>query len=334
VPQRSPAQNRRAGAEFTSGIDTLGYAVGVPDLRTALHQGFLAELSEPARHGLAGDAAHLADALVAQWQAACAAWPDVAVAPAQFAGELARRIAAHAGGEVSAAALEALHAGDVYLAVACCDGDAAAIALLDELVGRELRHAATRLSASPDQTAEVHADLRRILLVDDNERGAALRDYAGRGDLRGYLRVSATRALIRAVNRGRREIAVDDGEVFDRMLPIDDPEISILRAQYRDTVDAALRAALAGLPARARALLRYQLIDGWSIDQVGKLYGVHRATAARWLADARAVLGDAIRGELAARLRIAASEVDSIVRLVQSRVDMSLDRLLVTDPPR
>jgi len=119
--------------------------------------------------------------------------------------------------------------------------------------------------------------------------------------------------------------------VFDRMLPIDDPELSILRAQYRDAVDAALRAALAGLNARARALLRYQLIDGWSIDQVGKLYGVHRATAARWLADARAALGDAIRSELAARLRIAASEVDSIVRLVQSRVDMSLDRLLVTD---
>jgi RNA polymerase sigma-70 factor (ECF subfamily) len=310
-----------------------GYAVSVPDLRAVLHQGFLAELTEPARSALAG-APGLADALIAQWQAARGAWPDIAVAPPRFAGELARRFAAHTTGEVSTAALAALHGGDVYLAVACCDGDAAAIALLDELVGRELRHATSKLRASPDQTAEVHAELRRILLVDDGERGAALRDYAGRGDLRGYLRVSATRALIRAINRGRREVAVDDDEVFDRMLPIDDPELSILRAQYRDTVDAALRAALAGLDARARALLRYQLIDGWSIDQVGKLYGVHRATAARWLADARAALGDAIRTELAARLRIAASEVDSIVRLVQSRVDMSLDRLLVTDASR
>jgi len=306
----------------------------VPDLRAALHQGFLAELPEPARRAAAGEPG-IADALVAQWQAARAAWPDIAVAPSRFAGELARRIAAHTGGEVSAAALAALYGGDVYLAVACCDGDAVAIAPLDELVGRELRHAASKLRASPDQTAEVHAELRRILLVDDRERGgAALRDYAGRGDLRGYLRVSATRALIRAINRGRREVAVDDGEVFDRMLPIDDPELSILRAQYRDPVDAALRAALAGLDARARALLRYQLIDGWSIDQVGKLYGVHRATAARWLADARGALGDAIRSELAARLRIATSEVDSIVRLVQSRVDMSLDRLLVTDASR
>lgn len=303
----------------------------MPDLRATLHHGFVAALTEPARLELATDAARVADALVGHWQAARAAWPDLVIDPARFAGELARRLAAHPGTGAAAAALEALHGSDVYLAVACCDGESVAILQLDELVGRELRHATSKLRASPDQAAEVHAELRRILLVDDAERGAALRDYAGRGDLRGYLRVSATRALIRAINRGRREVAVDDGEVFDRLLPIDDPELSILRAQYRDTVDAALRAALAGLDGRARALLRYQLLDGWSIDQVGKLYGVHRATAARWLADARAALGDAIRTELAARLRIATSEVDSIVRLVQSRVDMSLDRLLVTD---
>ncbi|HMG54024.1 MAG TPA: hypothetical protein VK601_11085 [Kofleriaceae bacterium] len=302
------------------------------DLRAALYRGLLAGLSEPARR-FAGDEAGASDALSAQWEAARAAWPAIAIPPDQFASELARRIAAHAEGDITIAALEVLHGADVYLAIACCDGDPAAIALIDELIGRELRHAASKLRATPDQTAEVHAELRRILLVDDNDRGAALRDYAGRGDLRGYLRVSATRALIRAINRGRREIAIDDGEVFDRMLPLDDPELSMLRAKYRETVDAALRAALSALDARSRALLRYQLIDGWSIDQVGKLYGVHRATAARWTADARALLGNTIRSELATRLQISASEVDSIVRLVQSRVDMSLDRLLVPDAP-
>jgi RNA polymerase sigma-70 factor (ECF subfamily) len=232
------------------------------------------------------------------------------------------------------AALEAARGGDVYLAIACCDGDAGALVRLDEVIARELRHAAMRLRASPDQTAEIHAELRRRLLIEDDGRRAALREYAGRGDLRGYLRVTATRALIRAINRGRREVAIDDTEFFDRMLPIDDPELSFLRAQYREPVDAALRAALAGLAVRSRALLRYQLIDGWSIDQVGKLYGVHRATAARWIAEAREALGQAIRAELATRLQIATDEVDSIVRLVQSRVDMSLERLLVPEVSR
>jgi RNA polymerase sigma-70 factor (ECF subfamily) len=233
--------------------------------------------------------------------------------------------------EAAVAAVEAIRGADVYLAIACCDGGEGAIARIEEILARELKHVALKVRATADQTAEIHAELRRILLVDEPPRRAALREYAGRGDLRGYIRVMATRALIRAINRGRREIAVEDNEFFDRMLPNDDAEISFLRAQYRDAVDGALRAALEGLDPRSRALLRYQLIDGWSIDQVGKLYGVHRATAARWLTEAREVLGTAIRAQLAARLQISPEEVDSIVRLVQSRVDMSLDRLLVPE---
>jgi RNA polymerase sigma-70 factor, ECF subfamily len=300
----------------------------------SLYSSFLASLPEPIREYLAAHETAVASFLLAHWSAGVATWPDTEVAPEHFARDLARRLGTPASGEAALAAIEAVRGSDVYLAIACCDGDAAAIGRLDDLVARELRHAATKLQASADQVSEVHADLRRVLLVEDDARRAALREYAGRGDLRGYIRVMATRALIRAINRGRREIAIDDAEFFDRVLPERDPELSILRAHYQETVDAALRAALGQLDTRARALLRYQLIDGWSIDQVGKLYGVHRATAARWLADARETLGTAIRAELAARLQIATEEVDSIVRLVQSRVDMSLDRLLVPEVSR
>lgn len=302
---------------------------------SALYQRFvteLDELAEPLAQALAAEAEAVTAALVAQWTAARAAWPALSISGDELAGELARRLASHADAGAALAALAQARGADIYLAIACCRGAPHAIAQLDELLARELHHAQHKLRASADQSAEVHAELRRILLVDEPGRRAALRDYAGRGDLRGYLRVMATRALIRAINRGRRELAVDDHALFDRMLPADDAELTVLRAHYRDTVDAALRAALAGLDDRARALLRYQLIDGWSIDRVGVLYGVHRATAARWLAEARAALGEAIRAELACRLQIATGEVASIVRLVQSRVDLSLERLLSPVP--
>ncbi len=70
------------------------------------------------------------------------------------------------------------------------------------------------------------------------------------------------------------------------------------------------------------------MVNGWSVDRIGALYGVHRVTASRWVAAAREQLGAAIRSELASRLAISVDEVDSIVRLVQSRVDLSLERLL------
>ncbi len=259
------------------------------------------------------------DAIAAHWHAGVAAWPGVVVAADRFASEIARR-----SGERIVAACGV----DLYLAIACSDGDAAAIQRCKDLARIETEGVARRLRATPDQAADVAADLSRVLFVDEPERPAAIRAFSGRGNLRAYVRVMATRDLIRAINRGRRETPIGDDEIIDRLATHDDPELGMLRAQYHGVVDGAMRAALGALDKRSRALLRYQVVDGWNVDQVGRVYGVHRATAARWIAAARETLGKAIRIELGKRLEIDPVEVASIVRLVQSRVDVSLDRLL------
>jgi RNA polymerase sigma-70 factor, ECF subfamily len=308
-----------------------------PDVAAPLMQSFVGGLHPDARVRIESDTTTVAAALDTHWQAAREAWPGITVTLERFASELARRLGAGATTEQ----LVRTRAADVYLAIACTAGDAGAIAEFERAYLREVDIAGTKLRATPDQTAEVKAHLRRILFVDEPGRPAAAGEFSGRGDLRGYVRVMATRDLIRAINRGRRELQFEDDEILDRLATHDDPELSILRAQYRGTVDEALRAALSGLEDRSRALLRYQVVDGWTVDQVGQLYGVHRATAARWLAAAREKLGERIRSELASRLEISEDEVASIVRLVQSRVDVSLDRLLGTahaetvagDPP-
>jgi RNA polymerase sigma-70 factor (ECF subfamily) len=58
------------------------------------------------------------------------------------------------------------------------------------------------------------------------------------------------------------------------------------------------------------------------------MYGVHRAIAARWLAAAREQIAGATRNHLAARAGIVSEEIDSIIRLVHSRLDVSFERLL------
>jgi RNA polymerase sigma-70 factor (ECF subfamily) len=255
------------------------------------------------------------------------AWPEIVVEPARFEAEVLRRHALAHGAE-----LAALKGADLYIAVACGDGDERAIDAVRKLLAGEVKFAGTKTTASADQLAEVTAMLARTLFVDEPERPAALRAYSGRGDLKSYLRVIATRELVRVVNRGRREVGIDDDTLIDRLVPASDPEISILRAQYREVVDDAMRAALKTLNERNRALLCYAFIDGMNVDEVGRVYNVHRATAARWIAAAREELGTAIRDALAVRLKITVDEVDSIVRLVQSRIDVSLDRVLRGPP--
>lgn len=260
--------------------------------------------------------------VAAHLQASRAAYPDIEVDPATFAGELAQRSA------TAEVAIDAMKGPDVYLAVACGAGNPRAIEIVRGFLASEVAFASRKTTASADQLAEVTANLSRILFVDEGARPAAVRNYSGRGDLKSYLRVIAIREVMRVVNRDRREVAIDDAELFDRLVPASDPELSILRARYRETVDDAMRAAVATLDERGRALLRYAFVDGWNVDRIGELYDVHRATAARWVAAVREQLGDEIRNQLAMRLHVRADEVDSIVRMVQSRIDVSLDRML------
>ena len=138
----------------------------------------------------------------------------------------------------------------------------------------------------------------------------------------------ATRELVKLIGKDRRLVQFDEDAIVSLIAPGDGPDLLEMRARYKPEVDAAIRAALVGLPAAERALLRYSVVDGWSIDRIAALYGLHRSTAARRVSAARDQLAAAIRAEVAARLAISIDEVDSIVRLVQSKLEVSLERLL------
>jgi len=70
-----------------------------------------------------------------------------------------------------------------------------------------------------------------------------------------------------------------------------------------------------------------------SIDAIGAAFGVHRATAARWLTRARGALVSATHKRLAARLELPVEQIESVIRLVQSKLDASMIRYLAEDDP-
>jgi len=272
----------------------------------------------------AAPAEGLGDILSAQLEAGRAAWADVNVAAERFAAHLARHVPADGGAE----ALAALRGADLYLACACADGDTDAIAAFEARYFNEVDIASARMRASYELAAEVKQWLRRLLFVRDEDRPPAVADYGGRGDLRGWVRVTAVRELQRLLGQQRREVSVDDEGFLEALMPAHDPEMSFVRERYRRELAEAVLAATQAAPARDRALLRYSTFDGLSIDEIGALYGVHRATAARWLASAREGILMRTRAELARRLGVETPEVDSIIRLVRSRLEVSLERVL------
>jgi RNA polymerase sigma-70 factor (ECF subfamily) len=284
---------------------------------------FVATLAAGARDRFA-DRDELAITLDRLRADAVAAYPDLAVDPAVFARELARRLGEHA----SPAMLAAVRAGHVHLAIACAAGDEVAIRRLEDELFDEIRATGARLRARPELVDEVRSQIRRLVFTSEPGRQAAVVTFSGRSDLRTYLRVVATRELARLIDKDKRMVAFEDDAMLEIVAPADGPELGVLRERYRAEVDAAIRAALVGLSESSRALLRYSVVDGWSIDRIAGLYGIHRSSAHRRVNAAREELAAGIRTELASRLSIGVDEVDSIVRLVQSRIDVSLERLL------
>jgi hypothetical protein len=80
-------------------------------------------------------------------------------------------------------------------------------------------------------------------------------------------------------------------------------------------------------------LLRVKYVKGWRLERVATMYRVSRATAARMVAAARDALSAETRRLLRERLALTPSELESLVQLLQSQLEVSLVRLLGTQDP-
>jgi RNA polymerase sigma-70 factor (ECF subfamily) len=84
---------------------------------------------------------------------------------------------------------------------------------------------------------------------------------------------------------------------------------------------AAVEDVLRDLDPCERNVLRMHMVHQLSIDEIGRTYEVHRATAARWLTSIRDRLQDETRKLLRDRLGLADRELDSLFRVVESQLE-------------
>jgi RNA polymerase sigma-70 factor (ECF subfamily) len=188
--------------------------------------------------------------------------------------------------------------------------------------------AVARIDASPAFAALVAQELRTRLLVGERPRIA---EYAGRGPLAGWLRTAAVRIALN-LRRGTAERR-HDALSSKLHAVVSEPEVAMLRERYRDDFEASLRAALAGLPSRERALLGLSVRDGLTSEAIASLYKVSRATAKRMLARARDLLLEETKRELQGRIRLTTSEFHSVARVVCDDLDVSVVKLLEGGEP-
>lgn len=269
----------------------------------------------------------LADLLADRVARAHAAWPDISVDDDRFLAHLARVLATE-----DPPSLEEIHIEDLYLACGCLHGDKQALRVFEHQIMPAADHALRRLDHTGTLVDEAKQRLREKLLVHDGEKPPRIGSFSGRGDLVGFIKVAATRQGLDVLRREKKDEPNADDELLDHLaFAGDDQEAQHIKTRTRVAFRAAFQQALSSLSARERLMLRQSALDGLSIDELSGIYGVHRATVARWLQKTRELLLERTQEALRERLEIDQAQLPAVFSLIKSQLDVSLPRLLHVD---
>ncbi len=223
--------------------------------------------------------------------------------------------------------IEIADAEELALALACDRGDAAALRALEARYAPHVEAALVAMKLDDALRADVWQEVKAKLLV-RSEGPIALVAYAGRGTLRGLLKVTATRVALGILRRARRERVVDAHAIADDVGAA--PELDFVKEGARAAFREAFAIAVESLDPHARNLLRLHHLRRVGLEALATMYGVHRATIVRQLAAARAQIERETGKALRARLDLRQGEVEDVVDLVRSHFDASVERLLAT----
>lgn len=268
------------------------------------------------------------DELAARLEASVAAahqrWPDAPPPDRDLVGYVVERARQQPD---LAAALPRLRLDDLLLAWWTSRGDSRAIAAFEathaEAV-RRLLHRFHRLD--PDELRQL---LRIKLFLGSATAPPRILEFSGFGSLANWFKVVAARTFLDAARAYNRDhpAALPDEALLEVAGGAGHPGDAAARQQVVDAIKRALEAAIAALPPRERTFLRHVTVDGLTSEQIAATYELHRVTVARALAAARKRLHDATRALVIAELGVSATGLASALELLDSQLDLSLQRL-------
>lgn len=219
-----------------------------------------------------------------------------------------------------------LHLEDLFLALACSKGDRIAweyfIDAYLPVVRRYAELACRHLSQSEDLTQEL---VTRLL--EDRRRFAG---YNGRGSLGGWLRVAVSHAAIDHFRRSRKQVSLDEIVENGQETTIASggsprrEQFERLDARWGPVLLSILAEEIRRLLPRDRLLLTLYYAQDVPLKAIGRQFGVHEATASRWLDRLRQDLRKRIEWEMKRRHGIRPGELESIWRWVSEDTEFSL----------
>lgn len=242
--------------------------------------------------------------------------------------------------------LDALHADDLCLIIACESGDENAWNDLVEGYGATVRSAARAASSNEDAAEDlaqsIWAELHGLKVRGDGRAAGKLAYYSGVGSLGGWLRAVVGQLAIDQHRKQARLVQTETEPEMDRLSRDShqgeqvfvtgrtslNPEESLTNELAGADIEKALAKAIAELAAEDRLLLKLYYFDGLRLREAGAVLGVHEATASRRLSRVHSEVRQRVAAILMNEFGWTKSETDSSLAQVTARLEVDLEPLV------
>jgi RNA polymerase sigma-70 factor len=288
--------------------------------------------------------------------------PNFGVTPERFRGSVNRSLLRFAGAQTAPPTHEQtleflglLQADDLFLALACADGNERAWWEFDQQYRPYLERLARHLAKTEVDAQEVidcvYVELYGTRFV-DGERVSKFATYSGRGSIRGWLRTVIWHTLVDLHRASHDEVSLDEmtenageGAVhasFAEPAPGGDNEAveQIARNRYRTATFKSLETAFATLEDHEKLLLQYYHVEQLKLREIARLVEsegsplrrwfqrktqsrtdnprgrIHESTVMRWLDKSYAKVLQRFKAELEATHHLAPADIEICMGLV------------------
>ena len=281
--------------------------------------------------------------------------PNFAVTPECFKDSLAKTIFKFLGSEGPPDAgdvdslLTQIQADDLFLALACANGNERAWWEFDQAhrsyLERVARHLAKTEVDAQEVIDQVYVELYGTKIV-DGERVSKFSTYSGRGSLRGWLRTVIWHSLVDLHRASHDEVSLDEmtenvGEgmahaSFAETAPGGEDEMMdhISRERYRKATISALESAFSSLEDHEKLLLLFYHVENLKLREIARLVEneasplrgwfqrksqsrndnptgrIHESTIMRWLEKSYARVFQLFKSELTEKAGLKRDEVE------------------------
>lgn len=263
-----------------------------------------------------------------------------------------------------------IQANDLFMAIACANGNERAWWEFDQqhraYLERVARHLASSEMNAQEVVETVYVELYGTRVV-DGERVSKFATYSGRGSLRGWLRTVVWHSLVDLHRTSHDEVSLDEmtekvGEGYTHSTfaePMLGGETEMLdhltRERYRKATVTAIENAFATLDNHEKLLLLYYHVENLKLREIARLVEVptsplrfwfqrksdkreqnpatriHESTIMRWLEKTYAKILKLFREELGSRLSLKAEEIELCMKIAtQDLASPNLYRNLMT----